>query len=451
MRPRGDPDRVLTGTDELVGHFRAAVTPRAERRVGTEQEKIGLFESDLRPLPYDDGGVRALLSGLERAGWSGIREGEHLIALDKGDRQITLEPGGQLELSGAPLRSVHEFYDELSQHLDELVELSAAMGIVWIGVGFHPVAELDGVAWVPKRRYGVMRPYLEGKGARAHEMMKLTATVQANFDYGSEDEMVRMMRAAMGVTSIVTALCANSPLRGGREEGFASTRAAAWLETDPDRCGLLPFVFDADFGFARYVEWALDVPMFFVLRDGHYRPSAGITFRRFMAQGLGGERATMADWDTHLTTLFPEVRLKHYLEVRGSDSGPAWLTLAVPALWKGIFYDDQALEAAEALTRGWDAAERERLRREVPRAGLHARAAGRPVLELGRELLAIARAGLRRQDVRDAQGRDESRYLEPLEELVAKGRCPADLVLDAWRSGGLAALVDRFRFRRTAP
>jgi glutamate--cysteine ligase len=260
-----------------------------------------------------------------------------------------------------------------------------------------------------------------------------------------------MMRGAMGVTSIVTALCANSPIRMGRDEGMASARAAAWLETDPDRCGLLPFVFDDGFDFRRYVEWALDVPMFFLRRDGAYHPAGGTTFRRFLAKGLHGQRATMADWETHLTTLFPEVRLKHYLEVRGSDSGPAWLTLAVPALWKGILYDTEALDATVALTRGWSIDERERLRRDVPALGLRATVAGHAVADLAREVLAIARAGLKRQAALDAGGHDETRYLESLEACVASGRCPGDAVREAWRRGGLAAVADEFRFRAGAP
>jgi len=443
---RGDSERILGGPEELAEHFLAACKPPQARRVGTEQEKIGLWRSTLQPVSYENGGVRELIERFARESGTAIREGDVPIALDRGALQITIEPGAQLELSGAPLATVHEFRDELAGHLDETVERSEELGIVWIGVGFQPQASLDDVPWVPKRRYGVMRPYLAGRGTRAHEMMKLTATVQANFDYGSEEEAGRMMRAAMGVTSIVTAMCANSPIRMGRDEGWASARAAAWLDTDPDRCGLLPFVFEPDFGFRRYVEWALDVPMFFLRREGHYHP-AGVTFRRFMAEGLMGQRATLSDWETHLTTLFPEVRLKHYLEVRGADSGPAWLTLAVPALWKGILYDAQALEATEALTRGLEIGERERLRREVPFAGLSAMAGARRVLDLARELLAIASGGLRRQAALDGDGRDETRYLGGLEELVAAGRCPADLVRDAWRGGGLGAVVERFRFR----
>jgi glutamate--cysteine ligase len=444
-----DSHRAIGTVDDLVGWFDPGAGPH-DRRVGTEQEKIGLWQSTLQPVAYGNDGVRALLERLEGAGWNAVREGDHPIALEKGPRQITIEPGAQLELSGAPLKSVHDFRAELEQHLDELIDVSRPPGITWLGIGFHPVARLDEVPWVPKRRYEVMRPYLATRGARAHEMMKLTATVQANFDYGSEDEAARMMRAAMGVTSIVTALCANSPIRFGRDEGQASARAAAWLETDPDRCGLLPFVFEPDFGFRRYAEWALDVPMFFVRRDGRYLPAGGASFRRFLAEGLRGERATLADWELHLSTLFPEVRLKRYLEVRGADSGPAWLTLAIPALWKGMLYDADALHAADALTGGLDAAERERLRREVPGAGLRATAGRHSVLDLGRELLAIAREGLRRQNVRDAEGRAESLYLEPLEALVASGRCPADLVRDAWRAGGLAGLVASVRYHAGA-
>jgi len=450
VRPQTPPEHPLSSVEDLVAHFRASVTPPQRRRVGSEQEKIGLCRATLAPIGYEDGGVRELLERHLDRGWSGIYDGDHIIALERGETLITLEPGAQLELSGAPLESIHDFADELRLHLDELLDLSEPMGITWIALGYHPVAFLDDLSWVPKLRYHVMRPYLIQKGARAHEMMKLTATVQANYDFASEEEAVLMMRAAMGVTSIVTALFANSPLRAGRE-GYVSARAAAWLETDPDRCGLLPFVFDPGFSFRRYVEWALDVPMFFVKRCSQYLPAGGASFRRFLAEGLHGHHATQADWETHLTTLFPEVRFKHYVEVRGADSGPNWLTLAVPALWKGLLYDADALRATDALTRGWTMAEREQLRREVPTAGLRARVGARVILDLGREILAIAREGLRRQGRRDAAGRDEAQYLDPIDELAADGRCPADLVLDAWRAGGLPALVERFRFRASAP
>jgi glutamate--cysteine ligase len=278
---------------------------------------------------------------------------------------------------------------------------------------------------VPKGRYVVMRDYLPTRGRLGHDMMKRTATVQANLDYADEEDAEQKMRAALSVTSLVTALFANSPLAEGRDTGYASYRARAWLDTDPDRCGLLPFAFERGRLFQRYAEWALDVPMFFVYRHA-YVPAGGMTFRRFLREGFEGDRATLADWELHLSTLFPEVRLKHYLEMRGADSGPRPMVLALPALWKGLLYDDEACAQAERLTHSMTFAERLALRDAVPRAGLSAVVGSHPVRELARELVGIARTGLTRV------APDEVPYLAPLEEVVATGRTPADRVRDAW-------------------
>jgi glutamate--cysteine ligase len=326
-------------------------------------------------------------------------------------------------------------------HLQEVRELAAPLGIRFMAGGFRPFGTLDDVPWLPKRRYKVMREYLPGRGRLGLEMMKRTATVQANLDYADEDDAGRKFAAGMGVASLVTALFANSPLADGRDTGWQSWRARAWLETDPDRCGLLPFAFTPGSLFRRYTEWALDVPMFFVYRDG-YRPAGGMTFRRFLRDGFQGERATREDWELHLSTLFPEVRLKHYLEMRSADAGTMPMVLALPVLWKGLLYDDNALAATLALTARFTFAERQALRAEVPRAGLAAKApGGATVRDLARDLVAAARDGLTRI------APDEVAALAPLEEIVATGRAPADRVRDLHRAaaGDPRRLVDALR------
>ncbi|MEK6609005.1 MAG: glutamate-cysteine ligase family protein [Myxococcota bacterium] len=449
MRPALDLAQPASSIADLVGYFRASCTPADRLRVGTEHEKIGLLEDTLTPLPYH--GPRSVAAMLERLATEGggrlVREGAAPIALEMGTHQITLEPGAQVELSGAPLATVHEFASELREHMAALREVSDPLGVTWIGLGYRPFGPRAAVPWVPKRRYDIMRPYLATRGRRAHDMMQMTATVQANLDFTDEEDCARKMRAAMSATSLVTALFASSPLEDGHDTGFLSWRAAAWHETDPDRCGILPFVWDADFGFRRYAEWALDVPMFFVRREGAYRPGLGTTFRRFMQEGFEGLRPTLEDWETHLSTLFPEMRLKNYVEVRGADAGPLELVTALPALCKGILYDREALDATERLMSDVPLGERLRLRAEVPRAALRTPLGRGTVGDRARELVAIAREGLRRQAALDGDGRDESRFLDPLEEIAAQGRCHAERVLEVWRRapGDVRALMDTIR------
>jgi len=439
--------RPVLDAGALAAAFAAAAKPRSAWRIGAEHEKIGVVAATGLPAPYDGPrGIAVLLEALaQRGAWTRTLDGEHLVALARGGERVTLEPGGQLELSGEPLSSLSEIEAEITGHLAELGPASRELGIAWLGVGFRPLGGLADVAWVPKGRYVVMRAYLPARGRRGHDMMKRTATVQANLDYADEEDAARKLRAVMSVTSIVTALFACSPLADGRDSGLQSVRAAAWLDTDPDRCGLLPFAF-ADGGlFRRYTEWALDVPMFFVHRDG-YRPAGGMTFRRFLRDGFHGERATMDDWELHLSTLFPEARLRHYLEVRGADAGPLPMVLALPALAKGLLYDDDACRAATALTAHLSFAERLALRDEVPRLGLAAPVpgTGRPtqtVLDLARDLVALARAGLARVAPDEVDG------LLPLDEVVATGRAPAERIRDAWRAaaGDGARLVEALR------
>ena len=434
--------RPLTA-EALRAYFAAAAKPRAQFRIGIEQEKVGVLP-DGRAVPYDgDRSISAILQALVGRGFAPQREDGHIIALERNGERITIEPGGQLELSGAALRSARACREALLAHVREVQAIAAPMGVRFLGVGARPFGSLDAIPWLPKRRYAVMRAYLPTRGRLAHEMMKRTATVQANFDFESEADATDKIRTALGVTSIVTAMFAASPVTDDRPNGYKSYRAAIWLETDEDRCGILPFAFKPDFSFADYVEWALDVPMFFVVRDGVYHPAGGLTFRAFMKDGFGAERATMADWEVHLSTLFPEVRLKRYIELRGADAGPIPMACALGALWRGLLEDAEARRAAWTLVAAHTIDERQQLRRQVPRAGLDARLGARPIGALAVELLAIARAGLARLDP------DDGPLLDPLEAYVRAGRVPADdLLADFQRANGdPALLIDRWELR----
>src|SRR5262245_42333581 len=420
----GADERVIADARDLARHFGLGAKPKVAFRVGAEHEKIGVL-ADGSAVPYQgERGIGKVLERLAVGGYEAVREDGNVIALRRGSMSVTLEPGGQLELSGAVARDAYEAGRELCDHFDEVKQVSEGLGITWLAIGFRPFQTLADVPWMPKGRYRVMKAYLPTRGRLAHEMMKRTATVQANLDYEDEADAARKFRTAMGVTSIVTALFANSPLTENRPNGYKSYRAAVWLETDPDRCGLLPFAFELDDRlFARYAEWALDVPMFFVYRNG-YIPAGGMTFRQFMAEGFRGERATEADWELHLSTLFPEVRLKHYMEVRGADSGPVEMVRALPALWRGLLYDGDACEAAWRLVRDWTLEERERIRREVPRLGLAATVRGRPIAQYARELVTVAREGAKRL------GRHEARFFATLERIAVEVREPAAQVLE---------------------
>ena len=429
-----DQQAVVTSADQLVAWFAAGEKPAKDWQVGTEHEKIGLSSRDHASVPFE--GPRGIAAVLERVaeldGWKRILEGEHLIALEKNGASITLEPGGQLELSGAPLRTIHETCSEFQGHLSLMKRVSEPLGIVWLGLGINPIHGVGQIPQMPKQRYRIMRSYLPRRGSLAMEMMHATATVQANFDFESEADMVAKLRMALGVTPIVSAIFANSGLSEGKANGYVSRRLHIWQYTDPDRSGLLPIAFEEGFGYRAYVEWALDVPMFFVVRDARYEAANGMTFRRFMTEGKGGERATLDDWARHLTTLFPEVRLKHVIEVRGADAVPPGLTCSLPALWKGLLYDAGAREAAWQLVADSSHEEREAARGEVARRGLAARFAGRRVLDLARELAVISREGLRRIAHAGRRDPDETGYLDPVSQQLELGVSPGQVVLDRW-------------------
>jgi glutamate--cysteine ligase len=429
-----DDPRPVTGIGDLVAHLASGEKPPERWRVGTEHEKIGLYAEDFRRVPFaGERGIGELLHRIaELDGWQEVREDGNLIALEKGGASITLEPGGQLELSGAPLFAIHETCREFSEHLELVRRVSEPLGIVWLSLGQDPVHGLADAPRMPKARYEIMRSYLPRRGELAMHMMHLTATVQANFDYADEADMVAKLRTALGVTPVVSAIFANSSIFEGKVSGFVSRRLHIWRHTDPDRCGIPPFVFEDGFGYERWVEWALDVPMFFVVRDGRYRAADGMTFRSFLARGFHGERATIGDFDRHLTTLFPDVRLKRVIEVRGADAVPSGLICALPALWKGILYDREARDAAWELASGWSQEEREAGTEAVARAGLAARIAGQPVLPLARRLVEISSEGLRRIGAAAGLDPDERSFLEPIRTQLALGKSPGEVVLERW-------------------
>jgi len=444
MHPQDQP---VEGLGELVGYFRSAEKPRAQWRVGTEHEKVGVYDDTGDRVPYEGPyGIAALFDRLvAEGGWERVDERGRTIALESnGGGSITLEPGGQFELSGAPLHSTDDTRAELQGHIDQVKRLSEDFGIAWLALGMDPFHPVDQIPTMPKARYDVMRAYLPTRGGLGLEMMHATATVQANYDFGDEADMVAKMRLGLLATPVVSALFANSGLSGGRENGFVSKRLMIWRDTDPDRCGLIPFVFDPDFGYERYAQWALDVPLFFVVRDKRYQPGDGTTFRQFMERGFHGLRPTLRDWETHLTTLFPDVRLKRIIEVRGADTASFGHLCALPALWKGIFYDDDARGAAFDLLGRTTVPELDAGQLDVAKRGLRAEMGGRKVLDLARELVVCSAGGLRRiaADAAGSSGArgatsgpaaSEALLLDPLLEQIEKGVSPGEEVLERWR------------------
>lgn len=412
--------------------------PRAQWRIGTEAEKPGLLADTLAPLPFEgERSVKRVLALLaERFGWHAEREYEQgdVIALSRDNASITLEPAGQLELSGAPLATIHETCAEFDAHLLELKGISEELGIVWLSLGFHPFATHADLPHVPKLRYGVMKEYLPTRGPRALDMMRRTCTVQANMDYESEDDAVRKLRVSLAIQPIVTAMFANSPFYEGRIGQYLDERAAVWLGMDPDRSGLLPFAWERTMSLRAYVEWALDVPMFMIKRGARTIPNTQQTFRQYMKHGTEGVRATRHDWETHLNTLFPEARLKKTLEVRGADAQRHAVTCALPALWKGLLYDVRALSQLEALIAPLDAKSVQAARPEIARVALKATLAGKSVQAWAERVVEIANGGLERQACRNARGDDERIHLAPLAALLSRGQTPADVLLAGVRA-----------------
>ncbi len=422
---------------DLVAHLAEGSKPPVAWRIGTEHEKFVFALDTLRRAPYEGPrGIGALLEGLTRFGWTPVLEDGKTIALTGGDCNITLEPGGQFELSGAPLETLHQTCDEVHTHLAQVKEVAGELGLGMLGMGFDPKWPRADVPWMPKGRYDIMRRYMPKVGTLGLDMMLRTATVQVNLDFASEADMVRKFRVGLALQPIAVALFANSPFVEGKPSGWLSYRSHVWEDTDPDRCGILPFVFEPGMGFERYVDYALDVPMYFVYRDGRYIDAAGQSFRDFMVgrlPALPGETPTMSDWANHLTTIFPEVRLKSYLEMRGADGGPWSRLCALPALWTGLLYDDAALDAAWDLVKGWTLDDHTMLRAEVPKRGLATPFGKGTVGDLAGEVLAIARAGLKARNRQDGGGADETGFLEVLAEIVERRETPAEVKLRRYR------------------
>ncbi|PNG26680.1 glutamate--cysteine ligase [Methylocella silvestris] len=436
---------LVTSQRELVEWFEAGSKPAERFAIGTEHEKIPFYELCHSAAPYQGkpeeglGGVRALLLGMrDKQGWSEICDGENIIGLldERGGGAISLEPGGQFELSGAPLATIHETDAELDRHFSALKSVAAPLGMRFLALGMNPKWRLDEIPLMPKQRYAIMRRYMPKVGGRGLDMMFRTATVQANLDFSSEADMVKKLRVSLALQPVATALFANSPFTDGKLNGFLSARSEIWRDTDAARTGMLPFAFEPGMGFERYADYALDVPMYFVKRGETYIDVAGSSFRDLLAGRLAacpGERATLSDWANHVSTIFPEVRLKRYLEMRGADAGPRPMLTALPALFSGLLYDQASLDQACEMIKSWTQEDRERLRADTPRLGLEASIKGRPLRDIARETLALARAGLERRNHLDAKGRTEACFLDPLEHIVEE-RTEAERLIEAFKT-----------------
>jgi glutamate--cysteine ligase len=422
----------ITSRDELVAWLDAGAKPRAQFRIGTEHEKIPFYRSGRSPVPYeglparDQGGIRALLEGMrKRLGWAPVTDGPHIIGLydATSGAGLSLEPGGQFELSGAPLDTIHQTNAELDGHFSALKTVAAPLGIGFLALGMSPKWRRDEIPLMPKHRYAIMAKYMPQVGSLGLDMMFRTCTVQANLDFSSEADMVKKLRVSLALQPVVTALFANSPFTEGKINGFLSARSEIWRHTDAARTGMLPFAFDEGMSFERYVDYALSVPMYFVKRGDIYHDVAGADFRDLLEGRLAplpGEHATLADWANHLSTIFPEVRLKRYLEMRGADAGPRPFLPALPALFAGLLYEPSSLDAAWDLVKHWNTEAREKLHADVPRFGLAATINGRRLGEVAAEVLRFARAGLVKRNRRDARGFDETVFLDPLDAVLAE-------------------------------
>ena len=447
-------DPQIQSRDDMIAFFEDGEKPRERWRIGTEHEKFVYFESDHRAPSYEEkGGIHALLIGLTKYGWEPIYEGENIIALAGPDGNVSLEPAGQLELSGAPLENLHQTCAETARHLEQVKAVGDRLGLGFLGMGFWPDKTRAELPVMPKGRYEIMLDHMPRVGSLGLDMMLRTCTIQTNLDYSSEADMVKKFRVSLALQPLGTALFANSPFTEGKPNGFLSYRSHIWTDTDPGRTGMLPFVFEDGFGYERYADYALDVPMYFVFRNGGYINAAGHSFRDFLKGELAvlpGEKPLLSDWPDHLSTAFPEVRLKSFLEMRGADGGPWGRICALPALWVGLLYDQTALDAAWDLVKHWTIEDHHRIRAEVPRLGLQAKGPrGRTFQELGKEVLAIASAGLTARARLNGAGDNESGFLDPLHEIVASGKTPAERLLERYHgewNGDLGRIYDEMSF-----
>ncbi|WP_417246720.1 glutamate--cysteine ligase [Celeribacter sp.] len=423
--------------DDLVGYFAEGCKPKDQWKIGTEHEKFGYCEAQQKPLPYKgDCSIKAILEGLQdRYGWNPVFEGEYLIGLELNGANISLEPGGQLELSGAPLDTIHQTCDEVNEHLKEVRTVADEVGARFIGLGMAPNWTHEDMPLMPKGRYKLMDAYMDTVGTTGTQMMRRTCTVQVNLDFASEADMVQKFRTALALQPVATALFANSPFKEGKLNGHKSWRSYIWRHLDASRTGMLPFVFEDGMGFERYTEYALDVPMYFVYRDGKYIDALGMSFRDFLKgelPALPGEKPTMSDWADHLTTLFPEARIKKYMEMRGADGGPWRRLCALPAFWVGMMYDQAALDATSDLIKGWTPEFREELRVAASVDALQAEVNGVKMLDLARECVSIAEAGLKARSCAGAGGMipDETHFLSALKDSLETGQSPADELIE---------------------
>lgn len=420
----------ITDRFQLIEPLVEGEKPAQAWRIGTEHEKFGFRQDDLRPPTFDGPqGIEALLKGLVQFGWSPVEEKGRVIALLRGNASVTLEPAGQLELSGAALEDLHATDEETRTHLREVATVAESLQLGFLGMGFQPKWARADMPWMPKGRYQIMKSYMPKVGQLGLDMMTRTCTVQVNLDYASEADMVKKFRVSLALQPIATALFADSPFTEGQPNGYLSYRSHIWTDTDADRTGMLDFVFEDGFGYERYVDYLLDVPMYFSYRQGVYHDASGQSFRDFLKgrlPALPGALPTQRDWSDHMTTAFPEVRLKKYLEMRGADGGPVERLVALPAFWVGLLYDDAALDAAWDLVKNFSLAERHALRDGVPRQALNLPFRGGTVRALAAQAVEIAVAGLQRRARSDANGRDESVYLAPLQAILASGRTAAE-------------------------
>lgn len=436
-------DTPIEGVEELAAYLEAGCKPRQDWRIGTEHEKFPFYAANNAPVPYGgERGIAKLLDGMQKKlGWQPIIDDGNIIGLYEPTGQggaISLEPGGQFELSGAPLETLHQTCRESNAHLAQLRLIADQLGIKFLGLGGSPRWTLDETPRMPKSRYDIMRAYMPKKGTQGLDMMHRTSTIQVNLDFSSEADMRTKMQVAYRLQPVATALFANSPFTDGKPNGLVSWRADIWRDTDNDRCGVLPFVFADDFGFMDYVQWVLDVPMYFVLREGQYIDCTNVTFRQFMDGALKGKipdpYPNKGDWTNHLSTVFPEVRLKRFIEMRGADGGPWRRICALPALWVGLLYDENALEAADNLTRSWTYEDVVALRDAVPADGLNARIHNRSVRDVAQDVLERAHGGLKARARLNAEGFDETAFLAPLDETVARGTTSAEQMLTKFNS-----------------
>ena len=430
----GKGDRPIESRDDLLATFAKGEKPRDAWSIGTEHEKFVYRRSDHRAPSYDEpGGIRDLLMELTQFGWRPVIEGGNVIALEGPDGNVSLEPAGQLELSGAQREHLHQTCAEAGRHLAQAKTVGEKLDLGFLGLGMWPDKARDELPRMPKGRYEIMLRHMPRVGSLGLDMMLRTCTIQVNLDYGSEADMAQKFRVGLALQPLATALFANSPFTENRPNGYISCRAEIWRDTDPQRTGMLPFAFFDGFSFGSYVDWALDVPMYFVVRRSRYHDMTNFTFRQFMRGLAPGDlpdpAPTMGDWKNHLSTLFPEVRLKTYLEMRGADGGPWRRLCALPAFWVGLLYDDTALDGAKDLIRTWTAEERQALRDEVPRTALATPFRNRTVLDLAREVVGLSREGLRRRAVAGNGSPDETGYLAPLEETLALERTSAENLL----------------------